>query len=490
VPGNGGRRLHLEATLDADHLGLEDTARRRPIRPRPPCIAVVPFLNLSGDAENEVFADGITEDIIAHLSKVRALKVIARGSVMPFKKREQSLREMGARLGAKTLLDGSVRRVGDRVRIVAELVDAETEEHLWAETYDRQLTDIFAIQTDVALHIAAALEAELSVDERDRIRREPTRSIASYQLFLQGRHWFLRYSPAGMQRAIEYFRRAIAGDPTYALAHVGIAMAYAELVEDGTLPADTGRPLAMEAAREALRLDAGLAEAHCAMAHLTSIWDFDWVAAEAGFRRALALNPNSADALDLYGRMCAAQERYDDALTLQRRAQELDPLAHRIDVATTLLRAGRYAEAEAEATRAVEFEPDYDRARATLGWAQLKQGDQVRGLANLERAVALSPNETQWLGQLGQARALAGDTKGAREILLQLEARVQTGYVAPYHLAYIHTGLGDEQRALDLLERSLEERAAAIYGIKGSFLFAPLRRHPRFRALLTRLNLR
>jgi adenylate cyclase len=266
-------------------------------------------------------------------------------------------------------------------------------------------------------------------------------------------------------------------------------MAYAELVEIGALPPAAGRPRALHAAEEALRLDPGLAESHCTMAHLQSLWYFDWPAAEEAFRRALALNPNSADTYDLYGRMCAAQERYDDALALQRRAQELDPLAHRLDVASTLLRAGRYAEAEAEARLAVEFDAEYDRAHATLGWAQLKQGDVARGLASLERAVSLSPHDTQWLAQLGQARALAGDVDGARDVLRQLEERANAGYVGPYHLAFVYTGLGEHDRALDLLERAFEERGGAIYSIKGSFLLAPLRVHARFQALLARMSL-
>jgi serine/threonine-protein kinase len=245
----------------------------------------------------------------------------------------------------------------------------------------------------------------------------------------------------------------------------------------------------MQAAETALRLDDGLADAHCAVAHLTSLWEFDWQKAEAGFRRAIALNPNSADAHDLYGRTCSAQERFDEALALQRRAQELDPLAHRLDVATTLLRAGRYAESEAEAARAVEFEPEYDRAQATLGWAQFKQGNIKSGLAHLEQAVTASPHDTQWLAQLGEARALAGDIAGARDILRQLEERARTGYVTPYHFAFVYTGLGEHETALDLLERAFAERAGAIYGIKGSFLLAPLRGHPRFQALLARINL-
>jgi len=489
VPDSAGRGLRLQSTADAETSVRHGAARPVPRAAAGPCVAVMPFLNLSADPDNEIFVDGVTEDVIAQLSKIRALKVIARASVMPFKTRERSLREIGGRLGATTLLDGSVRRIGDRVRIVAQLIDAETEQQLWAETYDRQLTDIFAIQSDVALHIATALEAELSVDEQSRIRKEPTRSIASYQLYLQGRHRYERFTPDAHQHAIELFQRALALDPAYALAHVGIAMAYADLVEIGAMAPADGRPRALQAAEAALRLDPGLAEAHCTMAHLQSMWNFDWAGAEQEFRRALALNPNSADTYDLYGRMCSAQERFDDALALQRRAQELDPLAHRLDVATTLLRAGRYAEAESDARRAVEFEPDYDRAHATLGWAQLKQGDVARGLASLERAVALSPQDTQWLAQLAQARALAGDVEGARDILRQLETRAQSGYVAPYHLAFVYTALGEHDHALDLLERAFDERGGAIYGIKGSFLLAPLRDYPRFQALLARMNL-
>lgn len=468
-----------------------DEALRPPAagRPRPRSVAVLPFVNLSADPENEYFADGITEDVIAHLSRIGDLSVISRASVMSFKGRERSLREIGAALGAATLVTGSVRRVADRVRIVAQLVDAETDRNLWAETYDRQLTDIFAIQTDVALQIAAALEAELSPDERSRIRKEPTRSLEAYQLYLKGRHWYIRYTPAAMRRAIEYFDRAVASDPTYALAYASIAMAYGEMAENGWLAPDVARRHGWEAAAHALRLDPELGETHCTAAYFKSIWEFDWAGAEVEFRRAIELSPSGADAYDLYGRMCDALERFDDALALHRRAQELDPLAHRVDLATTLIRAGRYDEAAAEAARALELDPGYDRIHATLGWALFKQGRRDEGLAHLERAVAISAGTPLWLGQLGQALALVGRVDEARDVLRQLEARAATAFVAPYHLAYIHTGLGDHDRAIDLLERAFQERAGAVYAIKGSFLFAPLRSHPRFKALLGRMNL-
>ena len=447
-------------------------------------VAVLPFLNLSPDPENEYFTDGMTEDVIAQLAKMPALKVISRTSVMPFRKREQGLREIGARLNAGMLLDGSVRRAGDRVRIVAQLVDARTDQQVWAETYDRRLTDIFEIQTDVALQIAAALNAALSPEDRSRIRREPTQNIEAYQHYLQGRSCLVRFTAEGLQKSIVYFERAIDRDPNYALAYASIAFAYAEMMLTGYIKSEPAYYEARRAAERALALDSGLAEAHTMLAQLRSMFEFDWLAAEAGFKRALELSPSSADTHDLYGRMCATLERYDEALVLGQRANELDPLAHRSDLATTLLRAGRYQEALEIANKAVEFDPLYDRGRATLGWALLLNGKQSEGLEQLERAVQLSNGHSTWVSQLGQAYAMAGRTEDARRLLQQLRDNAATHYVPPYHLVYVLVGLGEHDQAMDLLEQAFEERSGNISGIKGSFLFVPLRSHPRFIALL------
>ena len=459
---------------------------------RSPSVAVLPFRNLSTDPENEFFADGITEDVIAQLSKIRSLKVISRTSVMPFKHREQSLREIGATLQVATLLEGSVRRAGDRVRIVAQLIDAETDRHLWAETYDRQLTDIFAIQTDVALQIASALEAELSRDERTRIHREPTANLHAYQLYLQGRHCYTRYTEESIRKGIDYFQRAIAVDPGYAMAHVGVALAYAELAAGqggGVVRPDLAYDLAMEAVSKALALDNELGEAHSVLALLKVTHDFDWVGAEKEFKLALELSPGGADIYDHYGWLCAALERYEEAITLVRKAQELDPLIHRADVASTLLRAGRNQEALEAALRTIEFEPDYARGRSTLGWAYLKNGKFEEGLAELERAVTLAPGNTLYLAQLGEAYGITGRLEQAREVLRQLEQLSQHRYVSPYHMAYVYTGLGESELAIDFLERAYEERSGSVYGIKGSYLFTSLRPHPRFQALLSKMNL-
>ncbi len=457
---------------------------------RAPSVAVLPFLNLSTDPENEFFADGITEDVIAHLSKIRALKVISRTSVMPFKKREQSLKQISATLGVATIVEGSVRRAGDRVRIVAQLIDAESDEHLWVETYDRRLTDIFEIQTDVALQIAASLQAELSSAERSRIRQEPTSNVQAYQLYLQGRHWRNQYTDEGMRRAIGYFEQAIAVDPGFALAHTGVALVHAETpVGSPTSRPESTFALAKEAVARALALDPRLGEAHAVLALLKFVCDYDWTGAEQEFRLALELNPGSADIHDHYSWMLSALARWDEAIAMAKRAQELDPLAHLSDLASTLLRAGRVDEAIAEASRSIDFNPNYARSRGVLGWAYLLRGRADEAVLEIERAASLAPGDTMYLAQAAEVYALVGQTDQAREILTQLRELSRTRYVAPYHFAYVHTGLGEHDRAMDCLEQAFAEGAGAIYGIKGSYAFAPLRSHPRFTALLAKMNL-
>ncbi|HEV8122663.1 MAG TPA: tetratricopeptide repeat protein [Gemmatimonadales bacterium] len=491
-------REDLDLPPDPAVVALAEKLRTAPHSPpgtfsgaiaRRPAVAVLPFLNLNGDPEHDYFADGITEDVIAHLAKISTLQVISRASVLPFRQRTQPLKEIGIALGAAKLLDGSVRHAGDHVRIVATLVDVRTDRHLWVETYDRRVTDIFSIQTDVALHIAAALEAKLSPDEQTRVRKGPTGDVQAYRLFLQGRRWLTRYTAEGYARAIEYFEQALARDPGFALAWASLAMTHTELVEIGVAQPDVGYPRAAEAAANALRLDPELGEAHVATGFLQCVREFDWAGAEQSFRRALQLSPSSADAYDLYGRLCAALERYDEAIALLERAQELDPLAHRVDLATALLRAGRYDQAVRRAEEALELDPEDDRTRATLGWAYFLSGRQAEGLAELERAVAKSQRNTLWLGQLGQAYGMAGDRGKAREILRELEERARNGFVSPYYLAYVHTGLGETDQAMDLIERAVAERGGPAYGIKGSFLLAPLQAHPRFQALLRRMKL-
>jgi TolB-like protein/Flp pilus assembly protein TadD len=454
-------------------------------------VAVLPFQSMSTDATGQLFADGITEDVIAQLSKIRALKVISRTSAMQFRDGAHDRRQVAARLGVSTLLEGTVRQAGDRLRIVAQLVDAETERQLWAETYDRQLTDIFQIQTDVALQIAGALKAELSRDEQQRLHAEPTSDFRAYQLYLQGRYWFSQYSEAGLLRGIACFEQALELDPGYALAWTGIARAHAEFitVQAIKLSPEVAIARAREAATRALALDPGLGEAHGVIGLVKMLYDFDWEGAEAAFKLALQLSPSSADVHDHYGWLCWSTGRYDEAVELVRRARELDPLAHRSDVAAGLLRAGRFEEAAAEARQTIAFDPNFARGHSALGWALIALGDYADGIAEMERASALAVDDPTFLGQLGQAYATIGRTDEAREILVRLQALAQQRVVSPYCFAYVYTGLGEPERAIEHLERAYAERSGAVFGIKGSFLFVPLRGHPRFNALLRKMHL-
>ena len=456
-----------------------------------PSVAVLPFVNMSADPENEFFTDGITEDVIAHLARIRTLRVTSRTSVMAFKRRERSLREIGAALAVDVLVEGSVRRSGNRVRIVAQLVDPLTDEHLWSGTYDRDLDDIFAIQTDVALQIAAALRAELTLEERARIGLRPTRDLEAYQLYLQGRHNLVKFTKDGITRSLALFEQAVTHDPGFALAFVAMAHAHIQFGMEGisgTMPLEA-YARAQKAVDSALALDNGLAEAHGIVGLLRFTRDFDWKGAEAEFRLALGLSPSSADVYDHLGWLCSAQGRFDESLALVRRARELDPLAHRSDVANELMRLGRTQEAFSEAERALALDPSFSRSHAVFGWACLALGRKDEGLAALERAVELSPESTLFLAQLGQALGMTGAEPRAREILADLETLAQSKYVASYHFAHVYTGLGDKDAALGCLERAFEQRSGGVYGIKGSHLFASLRDHPRFQALLRRMNL-
>jgi TolB-like protein/Flp pilus assembly protein TadD len=427
-------------------------------------VAVLPFANLSADPENEFFADGITEDVITHLAKIKSLKVISRTSVMTFKKRDAGLREIGERLGASTLLEGSVRRAGSRVRIVAQLLDCATDEHLWAETYDRDLTDIFAIQTDVALKIATALRAELSHDERSRAGRRPTDDLAAYELYLRGRNWFHQYTEEGFRRSLLDYHAAVDRDPGFALAWASIAGAHTELCIGGSVgksPEET-IVLAKKAATRALEIDEELGEAHGISALIQFAFDFDWAGAERSFLRAIELTPGSAKAHQHYGWLCSSLGRHDDALRQLRRAHELDPLLIPTDVVTHLLRAGRIGEALEEARKSAREQPGTPRCHSVLGWALIFSGEEAAGIASLERAVALSLGATLFLSQLGQASALAGDVKRARQILDEMHDRSTREFISPYHFAYVYAGLGEADAAIDCLERAFERRSGAI----------------------------
>jgi TolB-like protein/Flp pilus assembly protein TadD len=457
-------------------------------------VAALPFRTVGGDPDTEIFADGMTEDVIAQLAKVAGLKVIARGSVMALKERRKSLREIGELLGVATVLDGSIRRAGQRVRIVVQLIEAASERPVWSETYDRDLDDIFAVQSDVALRVASALSAELSSDVQDRIEKRPTENLDAYRLFLEGRHCLLRATGDGIRSALELFGRAIRLDPGYALAHAGMAMAYVWVgfgMLPGLLKPREAYARAEDAARSAVELDPDLGYAHSMRGFVRMVFHFDWECAEEDMRRGVELSPGNPEGAGVLGLLLSALSRHEEAIEVTRRALALDPLTSVLssDLATKYLRAGRFDEAIDEASRLLTLEPEFPMAHSTLGWAYLKTGRTEEGLRELSLSVESAPGNTMLLAQLGQAYGEVGKLDEARSILDEMSVCAAEQHVSPYHLAYVHIGLGDLDRAVECLNQAFEERSAGLYGVKGSFLFAPLGSHPGFRALLRRMHL-
>jgi TolB-like protein len=334
-------------------------------------IAVLPFANLSAEPESEYFSDGITFDIINNLAKISDLKVISRTSIMRYKTTDKPLRRIGEELGVAAIVEGEVQRVGDRVRIGAQLVDARTDEHLWAEQYDRELLDVFAIQSDVAHRVADALKATLTAAEKERIERRPTDDSEAYNLYLKGRYFFDRRGE-GLLKGLEYFQQALEIDPDYALAHAGVADCYALLGFYGNLPAGEAWPRAKAAALRALEIDEGLAEAHCSLGFAGLYHDWDPLAAEKHLQRAIEVNPGYAPAHYWYACVFTALGRSEDALSKNRRALEVDPLsifanAHYGWIMVTAAR--QYERGREQLKRTLELDPNLAVAHWLLGQA-------------------------------------------------------------------------------------------------------------------------
>jgi TolB-like protein/Tfp pilus assembly protein PilF len=478
----------LALAVAAAWLALHD--RGSAPAPEAKSIAVLPFANMSADPDNEYFSDGITDDIILHLSKVAELEVISRTSVMRYKDTDLSARQIGEQLSVASVLEGGVQRVGERVRINAQLIDARTDRHIWAEQYDRQLTDIFAIQSDVAQQIAAALEATLTADETERIGKAPTENLEAYDLYLRGRHFWSQRGE-GLRRGLQYFQQALEKDPNYARAHAGVADCYSLLGFYLYLPPHEAFPAARAAALEALEIDQGLDEAHTSLGFVKLFYDWDALGAAAEYRRALELNPNSPQAHHWYSSALLVLGRFDDAIDHARRAVEIDPLSVYESVALgwQLIGARRYAEARERLRRAIELNPDFALAHWLLGEADAFDSRVAESVIHFERAVELSGESLWFVPSLAWAYGLNGDAIRAREILAELSERSNREYVSPMGFALIHTGLGETDRALDFLEQAFEERNPNLISLHYYPFYDNLRAEPRFMALIERVGL-
>lgn len=456
-------------------------------------LAVLPFQNLGAEPEEDYFSEGLTEEMIAQLGRLRPdrLAVIARTSVMRFKGPARDIAAIGRELGVDYVIEGSVRYASGRVRITAKLIDSRDQTQIWAETYERDLQDMLALQNEVARAVAAGIQITLTPQTEARLALTPRLDPEAYELYLKGRFFWNKRDTEGLQRSVEYFERAIARRPDYALAHVGIADAYIVLGDQGGLPSAEAMPRARVAALKGLELDPSLAEAQASLAMVRTIYDWDWDAAEKGFRRAIQLNPSYATAHHWYAHLLRALGRFEDAVTETRRAQELDPLALIINsnLGAALFYAGRYQEAEDEYRKTLRRDASWAPAHWGLGRTLLKVGRTAEALAQHAQAVRNSPGSAGYLCTLANALALTGQRVEALRLLGQIQAGTGLRYVSPYDLALVYAGLADKDHAFAELERAYAERQSSMRQLRIDERLAPLAADPRFEALARRVGL-
>ncbi|HVE66544.1 MAG TPA: protein kinase [Thermoanaerobaculia bacterium] len=458
--------------------------------PRIASLAVLPLQNLSGDPEQDYFADGMTEALIADLAKIQALRVISRTSVMQYKGVKKPLPEIAKELGVDGIVEGSVQRAGDRVRITAQLIEAATDRHLWAQSYERDSRDVFALQSDVAQAIAREIRVTVSPEEKTRLASSRPVNPAAHEAYLKGRYWQLKFNEEGFRKASELYDRAVALDPGYALAWAGIAENLGGNA-DLYLPSSEAYAKARPAAEKALQLDDSLAEAHTSLGLIKAYFDWDWRGAEVDLVRAIELNPGSAWARDWYGWFLATLGRFDESISQLERARALDPLSPGMsaDLGLAHILKGDYDRAAVHLDRALALAPDYWAPKLMKTWMYQRKGDFA---AAVREAEGLDPRDAGPVALAGLARAyaLAGREVEARKAFRELEQLSRTGFVAPFFFAEVHAALGEKDVAFEWLRKCQRERSngLALWAKVGPQL-DPLRSDPRYEQLLKDLNL-
>ncbi len=453
-------------------------------------IAVLPLDNFSGDPNQEYFADGMTDELTTDLATISALRVISRGSVMQYKGAHRPpTPEIAKALNVDAVVEGSVVRVGDRVRITAQLIDAPADKHLWAKSYERDSRDVLALQDELASAIARQINIELTPDEQARFAKAHPVKPEAHEAYLKGRYYLSSYTQAGVKKAIDQFELAIKADPSFALPYTGLADAYS-YGEDWYFPATEVMPKAKAAVKQALQLDDSLAEAHSSVAFINWEYDFDWGEGERESRRAIGLNPNYAEAHHQYGFLLAFRGRFDESLAEMKRASELDPLSAGItnDVGIPLIFQAKYEAVKGQSDKALELDPNVYLAHWNLGWADIEAGKFSAAIPELEKARAMDapPFVT---GFLGYAYAAAGERARAEAMIAELNQMSSRRFVSPFCTAMIYLGLGDKRRALDGLEKAYEVRSPWLANLKVDRVFDPLRSDPRFIELLKKVHL-
>lgn len=503
APASSSRRLSFKwttAALAIAGLGLALAYFWNSQHQTPPApsavteksIAVLPFANLSADPENAYFTEGMQEEILIRLSKLGDLKVISRTSTQKYKSAPDNLREIAQQLGVAHILEGSVQRSGENVRITVQLIHAQSDTHLWAESYDRKLTEIFQVETDVSQRIVTSLAATLTGSETRAMTARPTANVEAHQAYLKGRFFWNKRTAEGYQRAIEHFNRAIELDPSYASAYAGLADALlfvSDFAPDQKEAVAKGR----RALQQALALDETLAEAHASLGILAMNFDWDWPAAEREFKRAIVLNSNYATAHQWYGEFLADLGRPEEAIAEIKRAYDLDPLSIVIstDVGKVYMLTRRYDEAIAQFQRSLELDAEFAVARGLLAFTYSLQGNHSAARAELRKIRSGTlENDPMFLAWAGYVYGRAGDHDEAGRILARLDELSKSGNVSPLWPAIIYAGLKDNDQTFAWFEKVIEQRAVGgALPLKANPLLDHLRSDPRFADLLRRTKL-
>lgn len=453
-------------------------------------IAVLPFENLSRDPDNAFFAEGVQDEILTRLAKVADLKVISRTSTQKYKSAPDNLREIAKQLGVMHVVEGSVQKSADQVRVNVQLINAMTDAHLWAETYDRKLTDIFAVESEIAKTIADMLQAKLTGSEKIMMAKKPTADPEAHELYLKGRFFWNKRTAADLRKSIDYFNEAIGKDPDYALAYATLAQAWLLLPAYGGGAPKECLPHAETATAKALALDETSSDAHAARAMIMSGYYFDFPGGKMEYERALQLNPNDATSHHwLATDVLVALGEHERELAEMRRARELDPLSLVINtnLGMAFMHAGQLDNAISQLRKTIEIDGNFYFAHHALGMALEAKGELPEAMAEYQKSIALTDDPNP-VGLLGHLLGTLGQRDEATKVLEQLQARSEQRYVDPYYLAIVHLGLGDREQALDALEKSYDDRNGAALGyIRIDRLLDPLRGEPRFEALAEKI---
>jgi adenylate cyclase len=449
-------------------------------------IAVLPLRNISPDAGEEYFAEGLTEELISSVSRTQGLKVIARTSVMKYKETEKPVSEIGRELGVGSVLEGSVRKAGDRVRITVQLVDTSTQESRWSQQYDRDLRDVFAIQTDIATRVAG----ELKLQVLGEVAPNPTSNSDAYIDYLRGRQNWNKRTEEGLRQAIGFFEKALRADGSYAKAYSGLADSYSTLALLEYAPPNEAFPKAKEAIGRALSLDQRLTEAHTSLGLIRFQYDWDWKGAEEEFREAMAINPSYAPAHHYFADFLKAMGRFEEALSQIEKARELDPLNLAINtgVGHVLYLSRQYDRAIEQYRRAVDLDPSFTLTHIWFGRPYLEKGMYPQAISELETAVRLSGDGTLALAMLGHGLASAGRKEEALRVLEKLLERSKTRYVPSYWIAVIYNGFRDRDQVLAWLRRALVERSSWLVWSNVEPRFDWLRQDKEYQALMSSMK--